>query len=151
MELSLNNIIEPTSFHAYVVTVVRLLWLLSNVCYLTYTFVYEIICMKLYESCWIHVVVLTYHFGLRTILLPACDVISFMCSFQDVYCYRLLRDTLLFPFCVLEPPCISLDSLQGHTLASNKVIILTFARYRGQGTTLLLTIGTPTPNCLRSS
>ena len=74
-----------------------------------------------------------------------------MCYFQVAYYYKILRDTLSFPLYVLEPPCISLDSLQGHTLASNKVIILTSTHYINQGNNVLLSVGTPTPNSLRSS
>jgi len=74
-----------------------------------------------------------------------------VCSFQVAYYYRLLRDTLPFPLYALEPPCISLDSLQGHTLFSDKDITLTSMRYHSQGIALLPTAGTPTPNGLRSS
>lgn len=42
-------------------------------------------------------------------------------------------------------------TVQGHTLAFDKVIILTSACYCGQGTTLVPTTGNPTPNGLRSS
>ena len=63
----------------------------------------------------------------------------------------LLRNTLPFPLCVLEPPCISLDLLQGHTFASNKDILPTSARNRIQVDIILPTTGTPTPNGLRSS
>ena len=52
---------------------------------------------------------------------------------------------------VSKPPCISLDLLQGHTLASNKVIILTYARYHSQGITILPTAMIPTPSSLRYS
>ena len=52
---------------------------------------------------------------------------------------------------MLEPPCISLDSLQGHTLASDKDITLTSMSYRIQSIYLPPTIGIPTPNGLWSS
>jgi len=52
---------------------------------------------------------------------------------------------------VRTSPCISLDTLQGHTLSSNKDILLTYARYRTQGITLLPTARTPTPNGMRCS
>lgn len=50
-----------------------------------------------------------------------------------------------------EPPCISLDSLQGHTLSSHKDITLASMHYRIQGIALLPTARTPAPNGLRSS
>lgn len=81
----------------------------------------------------------------------ACDVIPLVCSFQVVYYYRVLRDTLPFPLCAFEPPCISLDSLQGHTLTPNKLITLTCVCYCSQGITLLPIIGSPTPNGQNSS
>lgn len=111
----------------------------------------ELFCMQLYEYCWRHVVVLSHHSGLHTCPLPTCDVIPFVCSFHAMYYYRLLSDTLHFPLYVLQPLWIPLDSLQGHTLASDKVFILTYARYCGQEITLLPTVGTLTPNGLRSS
>lgn len=74
-----------------------------------------------------------------------------MSPFQAAYYFRILRGTLHFPLHVLEPPCISLESLQGHTLAPDKVITFTSAHYRSQGITLLPIAGTPTPNGLRSS
>lgn len=40
----------------------------SNVCCLTYSFAYEILCMQLYKSCWVLVVGLTCHFNLWTIV-----------------------------------------------------------------------------------
>ena len=80
-----------------------------------------------------------------------CDVIPLVCSFQAPYYYSLLRDTLSFHLHVLEPPCISLDSLQGHTLSSDKVITLTSIRYYNKGITLLSTAGNPTPNGLHCS
>ena len=123
----------------------------SNICCLTYAFVYELFCMRLYESCQRYVVVLTCHFGLWTIPLPACDFIQLVCSFHVAYYYKLLRDIFHFPLYVLEPPCISFDSLQGHTLSSDKHITLTFVHYHSQGITILPTVGTPTPNSLRSS
>lgn len=52
---------------------------------------------------------------------------------------------------MLEPPCISLDSLQGHTLSFDKYVTLTYMHYHNQGIALLPTAGTPTPNSLRSS
>jgi len=52
---------------------------------------------------------------------------------------------------VLEPPCISVDSLQGHTLAFDKDITLISVEYHSQGITLPPIVGTPTPNGLRSS
>ena len=87
-----------------------------------------------------------------TIPLPSYDVTLLVCSFSAAYYYKLLRGTLPFPLCVFEPWCISLDSLQvGHALASEKFMILTSMIYHDQGTTLLPTIGTPTPNGLKSS
>jgi len=74
-----------------------------------------------------------------------------MWSFEVAYYYRLLRDTLPFPLLVLEHLCISLEFLQGNTLAFDKDIKLTSACYRSQGIALLPTSGTPTPNGLRSS
>ena len=40
--------------------------------------------------------------------IAVCDVIHLVCSFQVAYYYRLLRDTLIFPLYVLEPPHASL-------------------------------------------
>lgn len=94
---------------------------------------------------------LTHHFSLWTILLPVCDVIHLVCSFQVTYYYMLLRDTLPFPLHMIKPPCISVDLLQGGTLAFDKAIMLTYMHYHSQEITLLPTVGTPTPNCLRSS
>ena len=57
-----------------------------------------------------------------------------------------------FPLlCVRTSPFISLDLLQGHTLSFVKDILLTSTHYRSHGIALLLTIGTPTPNSMRSS
>ena len=60
-------------------------------------------------------------------------------------------DTFFPLTCVRTSPHISLNSLQGHTLASDKDIFLTSVRYCNQGIASLLIVGTPTPNNLRSS
>lgn len=109
----------------------------------------------MYEIVWIllkHVVGLMHHFGLPTILLS-----SLWCHSTHVF---LLGCILLwackwytyFPLTLVRTsPFISLDFLQGHTLAFDKDIFLSSAHYRSQGISLLPTTGTPTPNNLSSS
>ena len=120
--------------------------MLFNLRICVWTILYTIVWILLKSCCWFNPSLWSQLF-----CFPSSDVIQLMCSFQAVYYYRLLRDTLIFPLHVLEPPYISLDWQQGYTLASNKYILLTFARYCSQGTTLLPTVGTPTPNSMRSS
>lgn len=80
-------------------------------------------------------------------------VISFSsCVPFQVACYhKLLRGALFSPFVCYSLSCTFLDLLQGHTLASNKEILLSFACNHSEGDTVLPTAGTSSPNSLRSS
>lgn len=59
--------------------------------------------------------------------------------------------TCFSPPCVRTSPCIFLDVLEGHKLASDKDDTLTSMQYPTQGIALLPIVETPTPNDLRSS
>ena len=151
MELWLNNITEPTHFHAYVVIVVQLLWLLSkyvlfNLCICVWTILYAIVWILLKTCCCIN-------FSLWIVDYLASSI---WCHSPCVFLSRcvLLQaskgHTSFYTMCV-RTPCISLDSLQGHALASDKDILLTSVLYRNQCIALIPIVGTPTPNSLRSN
>ena len=144
-------IIDPTCFHAYVVILVGLLWLLSNICCLTYIFVCGLIHMQLYESCWRCGVGLTITLNCQLIYFPTFDASSLVCSLLSwAPIYVAKGCTHLTPH-VLEP-VIRLPWLT----ASVTPLLLTelsylSLRHCGQGIILWPTTGTPTPNSLRSN
>lgn len=108
-----------------------------------------------YVIVWIlskRVIGLTHHFGLFNILLSILWCHSARVFLSSYALLQASKGHTYFSLpCVRTSPCISPDLLQGHTLASNKYILLTSTHYRSKGINLLPTSGTPTPNGLRLS
>jgi len=97
--------------------------------------------------CWFN-----HHFGLSTALLSILWYI-----FARVFPSQLSSDTSCqgahssHPLCVGTSHAPSLTHYSGHTLATDRVILLASMRHCGEGITLRPTIGTPTLNDLRST
>lgn len=104
------------------------------------------VCMNLIEMCcWFN-----NHFG-SSIHLPPNLWCIFVHVFPSNTCVsRGFQGAHLFHFpCVRTLHAPSLAWCAGHTLATNKDILLSFARNHVQGNTLQPTTGNPTPNGLR--
>jgi len=79
-----------------------------------------------------------------------CNVIPLVCSFQIAYFYRLPRGAIPFSFMCWNLHASHLTFHRVTHLLSPKVTILHSTHFCSQDITLPPTIGTPTPNGLKS-
>ena len=118
-----------------------------NLCSCVWTDLYAIIWILLQMCCWFN-----HHFGFLAYILS-----SLWCIFTHVFPSQLSTNTGCQGAHSSQPTCVrtfhspSLTHYSGHTLATNRVILLASVRHRGQGITIRPTAGTPTPNSLRSN
>jgi len=106
------------------------------------------LCLNLIEACgWYNPSILIANYPTFYLVMSFISCVPF----QDACYHRLLRGTLFSPSVCWNLSYTFLDLLQGHTLDSNKDILLTSTRNHSQGNTVLPTAQTPTPNGLRSS
>ena len=119
-------------------------------CYFTYTFLYELFCMKLYETCCRRVVGLNITLDVSITCFLAGDASCLCFPFQAEYYYRFPRGTPHF-MCVRTAHAPSLTCRSYHILATNRDILLASVKNSSQGIIVRPTVRTPTPNGPRSN
>jgi len=121
--------------------------MLFNLCICVWTNSYAITWILLQMCCWFN-----HHFRLSTALLS-----SLWCIFAHVFPSQLSIDTSCQGAHSSQPTFVrtfhspSLTRCSSHTLVTDRVNLIASMWHHGQGITLRPTVGTPTPNSLRSN